>query len=235
MNPSENLRMAQLLSGSQLFSTFPIEALNEWAAQAKIRHFHEKNVIFEKGEPGSEMFAILQGRVKISSFSEDGKEVIFAILESGDFFGETSLLDGLLRSASCVTLEDSQMIIIERQSFTRFLEKNPPLAIHLLSLLSQRLRSADAQMEGISFFPFTARLARKLLSLAADHGDVVNGKIEIALNISQHELAKIIFVSRESVNKQLNQWVKEGVISLSPRLIVIHDKQRLQTIGKMPG
>ena len=233
MNPSENLRMAQLLAGSQLFSTFPADMLVELANQAQLREYPEKTIIFEKGDPGCEMFAILQGRVKISSFSEDGKEVIFAILESGDFFGETSLLDGLPRSASCLTIEASQMITLERNSFIPFLEKHPELAIHLLSLLSQRLRSADEQMEGVSFFPLAARLARKLLLLAADHGDVVGDKIEISMNISQHELANMVFVSRESVNKQLGQWVKEGLISLSQRLIVIEDKKGLQAVGKM--
>ena len=225
--------MINLLAGSQLFSAFSPEALGELATQCVILEVSEKAIIFEKGEPGSEMFAILNGRVKISTFSEDGKEVIFAILESGDFFGETTLLDGLPRSATCTAIEDSQMIAIERRHFIPFLEQNQTLAIHLLSLLSQRLRGADEQMEGITFFSLTARLARKLLSLAAEHGDVVDTKIVIAMNISQHELANMIFVSRESVNKQLSQWVKEGLISLSPRIIVIEDKEQLQVIGKL--
>ncbi|MEI7429385.1 MAG: Crp/Fnr family transcriptional regulator [Betaproteobacteria bacterium] len=225
--------MTHMLAGSQLFSTFPPEALGELAKQAVIKNVPEKQIVFEKGDPGSQMFAILQGRVKISSFSEDGKEVIFAILESGDFFGETSLLDDLPRSATCTAIEDCQMITLERKNFIPFLERNPKLAIHLLSLLSQRLRGADEQMEGITFFPLAARLARKLLALAAEHGDVVGTRIEIAMNISQLELANMICVTRESVNKQLNLWVKDGLISLSQRLIVIEDKKRLKAIGKL--
>jgi len=224
--------MTRLLAGSQLFSTFPADALGELAAQAVIRNVPEKAVICEKGAPGNEMFAILQGRVKISAFSDDGKEVIFAILESGDFFGETALLDGLPRSATCTAIEDCQMATIERRSFIPFLEKNPSLAIHLLSLLSQRLRGADEQMEGITFFSLTVRLAKKLLALADEHGDAVGSKTVIAMNISQHELANMVSVSRESVNKQLGIWIKEGLISLSPRLIVIEDRERLQAIGK---
>lgn len=228
-----NARMTRLLAGSQLFSAFPAEALGELAAQATIRKVPEKTIIFEKDTPGSEMFAILQGRVKISAFSEDGKEVIFAILESGDFFGETALLDGLPRSATGTAIEDCQMVSIARRDFIPFLERNPSMATHLLALLSQRLRGADEQMEGITFFSLTARLARKLLTLAAEHGDVVGSSIVIAMSISQHELANMIFASRESVNRQLSLWINEGLISLSPRLIVIEDKERLQIIGKM--
>jgi len=234
VNPAEKNPMSRLLAGSQLFASFPSEALGELADQAVIRSVAEKEVCFEKGSPGSEMFAIVHGRVKISTYSEDGKEVIFAILESGDFFGETALLDGLPRSATCTAIEDCQLACIGRRSFIPFLEKNPALAIHLLSLLSSRLRDANGQLEDVTFLSLTARLARKLLALAADHGDVVGSKTVIAMNISQLELANMVSASRESVNKQLGAWIKEGLITLSPRLIVIEDKDRFQAIGKMP-
>lgn len=229
----DNQGMARLLAGSQLFESFPPDALSELAAQTSTRSVSEKEVIFEKGMQCSEMFAILQGRVKISAFSESGKEVIFAILESGDFFGETALLDGLARSATCTAIEDCQLVVIARNSFIPFLEQHPALAIHLLALLSQRLRSADGQMEDTAFFSLTVRLARKLLALAAEHGDKIGSKIEIAMNISQHELANMVSASRESVNKQLSLWVKDAVLSLGPRLITIEDVARLQGIAKL--
>jgi CRP-like cAMP-binding protein len=224
--------VGSLLAGSELFSSLSADALNELALHAEIRAYPEKEVIFVKGAPGTELFAILHGRVKISSFSEDGKEMIFTILESGNFFGETALLDGQNRSATCTAIEDCQMVVVERRSFTSYLEKHPAFAIHLLSLLSQRLRKKDEQMEEISFFQLPVRLARKLLALAEEHGDVVGSKIEIAMNISQHELANMVCVSRESVNKQLSLWVRDGLISLSPRLIVIEDSGRLHQIGR---
>jgi CRP-like cAMP-binding protein len=225
-------QISSLLAGSELFSSLSPEALDELALHAVIRTIPEKEVLFTKGAPGSELFAILQGRVKISSFSEDGKEMIFTILESGDFFGETALLDGQNRSATCTAIEYCQLVVIERQSFTSYLRKYPDFAIHLLSLLSQRLRKKDEQMEEVSFFQLPTRLARKLLLLAEEHGDVVGSKIEISMNISQNELANMVCVSRESVNKQLNQWVKEGLISLSPRLIVIENRDQLHIIGR---
>lgn len=198
-----------------------------------IRTAREKDVVFEKGAPGNEMFAIVQGRVKISAFSEEGKEVIFAILESGDFFGETALLDGKPRSATCTAIEDCQMVVIERGRFISFLECHPPLAIHLLSLISERLRTADKQMEEINFFPLNVRLARKLLALADEHGDVVGSRVEIAMNLSQYELGNMVSASRESVNKQLAQWVKDELLTLSPGRIVIHSRERLHKVGKM--
>lgn len=229
----DNRGMARLLAGSQLFAAFPDEALGELAAHVVTRKVSDKEVVFDKGMPGNEMFAIFQGRVKISAFSADGKEIIFAILESGDFFGETALLDGQPRSATCTAIEDGHLVVIERRSFIPYLEKHPSLAIHLLSLLSQRLRSADVQMEETNFFPLTVRLARKLLTLAVEHGDVVGAKVIIDMNISQHELGNMVSASRESVNKQLSQWTRDGLISLSSGHIVIEERERLHLVGKM--
>ena len=141
------LAISRLLAGSELFSSLSTDALNELALHAEVRTIPEKEVIFVKGASGSELFAILNGRVKISSFSEDGKEIIFTILESGNFFGETALLDGQPRSATCTAIEDCQMVVIERDGFISYLEKHPSLAIHLLSLLSLRLRRKDEQID----------------------------------------------------------------------------------------
>jgi CRP-like cAMP-binding protein len=232
MSTPDILEISRLLAGSELFASLSTDALNELALHAEVRTIPEKEVIFLKGDFGTELFAILQGRVKISSFSEDGKEIIFTILESGNFFGETALLDGQNRSATCTAIENCQMVVIERNGFTSYLEKYPSLAIQLLALLSQRLRKKDEQVEEISFYPLPARLARKLLALAEEHGDMVGSKIEIAMNISQIELANMVSASRESVNKQLSQWVKDGLISLNPRLITIEDKDRLLETGR---
>jgi len=231
MTAPVNHEISRLLAGSELFSSLSTEALNELALKAEIRTIPENEIIFKKGTTGNEMFAILHGRVKISSFTEDGKEMIFAILESGNFFGETALLDGENRSATCTAIEDCQMVVIKRNTFTSYLEKHPAVAIQLLRLLSQRLRKADELMEELSFYQMPTRLARKLLALADDHGDIVGSRIEISMNISQNELANMVCVSRESVNRQLSLWVKDGVISLSPRLIVIEDRDQLQCIG----
>lgn len=229
----DNFQIARLLSGSKLFATFSPEALAGLADLAVIRSVAEKEVVFEKGKPGNEMFAILRGRMKVGAFSADGREAIFAILESGDFFGETALLDGLPRSATCTALEECEMIVIERDGFISFLEQNPSLAIQLLSILSQRLRVADEQMEEINFFPISVRLARKLLALAEEHGDKVGSKVVVAMNISQQELGSMVSATRESANKQLRQWVKEGLISLRPRMIILEDIGKLHEIGKM--
>lgn len=224
----------RLLSGGILFSGFPSGALDKLAENATIRTAGDKDILFEKGDPGNELFAIVHGRVKISAFSEEGKEVIFAILEGGDFFGETALLDGKPRSASCTAIEDCLLIVIKRECFISLLTENPSLAIHLLALVCERLRLADRHLEEISFFPLEVRLARKLLALADEHGNREEDRLEIAMNISQHELGSMVAASRESVNVALNQWVKDGLLTLGRGIIAIRSQDRLRQIARIP-
>ena len=227
--------LVRLFSGSVLFSGFPPSALAKLAEGAVMRSACDKEVIFEKGDPGDELFALVHGRVKISASSENGKEVIFAILESGDFFGETALLDGKPRCAGCVAIEDCQLLVVKREKFLSLLEQTPSLAIHLLTLVCERLRQADRYLEEISFFPLEVRLARRLLTLADEYGSPANGGIEIALNISQHELGSMVAASRESVNVALNQWVKEGWLTLGRGVMTIHARESLCQIARIPA
>ena len=128
------------------------------------------------------------------------------------------------------------MVVIDRQRFLSYLGTNPSLAIHLLALLCHRLRATDEQLEDINFYSLTVRLARKLLTLAREYGHQVGGRTVIAINISQLELASMVWSSRESVNKQLAQWVKSGLISLRSGMIGIEDHTQLLAISRMdPG
>ena len=223
----EHAHLTRLLAGSQLFAGFPAEALGELAAQAVVCEFAEKEVIFAQGTPGSAMYAILNGRVKISTYSEDGREVIFAILDSGDFFGESALLDGLPRSATCTTLENCRLLSIERDSFIPFLEKNPALAIHLLALLSGR--RAQPTSNGRIIFSPAVRLAAT--------ADPARGawrcrRKKHHASTFPHECPTWCG-SRESINKQLSLWSRDGLLTLAPRQIIIEDRPRLQQLGRL--
>ncbi len=236
MDIVDKSRMVQLLAGSELFCSLSEAELAQLASHASIRSVPARSTVFEKGACGNEMFAIYHGKVKISTLSTEGKEVIFALLESGDFFGETAILDGQPRSATCTTIEDCQMVVIERQRFLTYLSTTPGLAIHLLALLCQRLRATDEQLEDINFYSLTVRLARKLLTLAREYGQELEGRTVIAINLSQLELGSMVWSSRESVNKQLAQWVKSGMISLHAGMIGIEDHAQLLAISRLdPG
>ena len=155
-----------------LFSELSDDDLREIVKLAVRQVYKKDNMILIEEEIGSTMFIILDGRVKISRISDDGREVILSILSEGDFFGEMSILDGQNRSANVVTLEDSKIMVIRREDFLQMLHDYPQIAINLLKELAQRLRRSDAQIKSLSLQNATGKVASTLLRIADDSGKI---------------------------------------------------------------
>lgn len=160
--------------------------------------------VFRQDDPGSSLFIIDSGVVKVQRTSPEGKEVILAILGPGDFFGELALLDGEPRSADAIVKEDCAMLVLERDDFLAFLDKEPGVATKLLAALSRRLRRTDQLVQDAAFLDVPARLARALLQLSESP--------EAATGLTQSELAAMVGASRESVNRWLQFYRRRGLI-----------------------
>lgn len=215
------MEKATLLSRSMLFADLAEQELKDLAELAHFRHIEARQVVCQQGFRGEQMFAIVSGRVKVAVSSEDGKEAIFAVLGPGDFFGEISLLDGLGRSASVTAVDAGEILVIGRESFLRFLERHPVVAIKLMAVLCKRLRAADSLIEDIHFLSLPDRLAKALTTLAERHGQQTGEGMRIDLRISQEELGNLVGAARESVNKQLKAWEAQGKLSTAHGQMII--------------
>jgi len=203
-----------LLSRSVLFGAMEPGELNQLLQFARFETIEAKQVAFHKGSHGDEMFALVSGRVKISTFSLDGKEILFDILESGDVFGELSLIDGKERSASVTAIERCRLLVLERKHFLPFLENNPRIGIKMLAGLCKRLRATDETLEDTRFLDLPARLAKKILYLVRDHGQEKGGGFLMQFKLSQEELGSLVGASRESINKQMRIWEEDEIIRI---------------------
>lgn len=214
--------------GVSLEQSFLLEALTAEQRQrvlalAKERRLQHGQVIFSRGDPGGTLMAVAEGRVRISLGSEDGKEVVLAILEPGEVFGEIALLDGKGRTADATAMGDCRLLVLRQQDFLPFVEQEPGLAIRLMQVLCERIRQANGICESIAFLDLPSRLARLLLQLDRTHGEQVAGGRRIRLDLSQSEIGNLIATSRESVNKQLKLWEREGLIAFDHGHIVLKD------------
>src|SRR6516165_834336 len=137
------------------------------------------------------MMAILQGRVRISVPSSEGREAVFKIMGEGEIFGEIALLDGKERTADAMTITPCELLVVERRAFLPVLIRRPELCIRPLELLCERLRRTDQQFEDLLVRHFENRLARTLLRLGKEHGLRERGAVRIDLSLSQTELANL--------------------------------------------
>ena len=209
------------LLSSTLFQAMKPEELDGILRLATERRYRKGQTIFQQGDPGSSMMAVLSGRVRIGAISLDGKEITLNMIDAGEVFGEIALLDGKARSADAIAIEATHLLTIERRHFVPYLEGDLGLALRLLSVLCERLRQTSETLGDLVMFDLPARLGRTLMKLAGDYGRPSGSGIRIGIKLSQSDLSRLVASSRESVNKQMRAWEDEGLVVKEGGLLVI--------------
>ena len=177
------------------------------------RRLRSREVLFRKGDEGATLYGVLRGRLRVFS-GADSKEVIFRFLEPGEVFGE-------------IALEPVELLTLHRRDLLPFLEQHPKVAIQLATALAQRVRTLSDAMEDAMLLSISGRLAKKLLSLAQDHGKPVAGGTRIDLRLPQHALGELVGATRESVNKHMRIWTRAGVLRAERGIITLIDQEAL--------
>lgn len=210
-----------------LFASLAERDLQNLASLLRWKSLEKGEVLFRKGDEGTALYVIMQGRIKIS-LSRRTEKMTIAILGQGEFLGEMALLDGQPRSADALALEDTHLYALNRQDFLPFLINNENAVRAILYALSMRLRKTDDLLAEICFLSLSARLAKKLVELAeAQFPDEKNPRA-YTLKISQRELGDILGVSRESINKELKILRDKGILATSRNFIHVYDLESLK-------
>ena len=207
-----------------IFGILGPELLSQLRARARVRSVARGTTVFAKGDPGSSLFAILEGQVKVISYSAEGKYAVFNLLSAGDIFGEIALLDGGERTADVVSVTDCAFLVIERRDFLPLLHSRPDISQKLIEILCQRLRNTSRQVEEVMFLDLAAKLARTLLRLADNTGSTT-------IALTQSEIAQLIGASRESTNKQLRDWENLNWVHMGRGEILLVDTKSLETVA----
>ncbi|MCC7015842.1 MAG: Crp/Fnr family transcriptional regulator [Rhodospirillales bacterium] len=211
-----------LIARNFLFANLTGAELDKVLALARVTRYAPREIVWRKGDYGNGMMAVLAGHVKLGARAASGRELAFGIVKPGDIFGEIALLDGQERSVDATALDSCEILFIDRRDFIPFLADHPDIAIRLMAALCARLRRTGQKVED-SALGLCPRLARSLLQLADNHGRATPAGVRIDFRLSQRELGQLIGMSRESVNKQLGQWRRQGLIAVDRRTIVIRD------------
>src|SRR5579884_4021899 len=218
-----------LLAATPLFAVLPTEEQNELARSTRMRQYQRGEVIFRKDDPGYTLYVIASGAVKISISSVDGDEIILAIFSAGQFFGEMALFDEQPRSADAEALETTEVLTVQREDLLRVLERRPRMAIvQLLKVLGERIRATDELLQDAAFLDIPARLAKRLLDLAEQHGERVPTGVRINLRLTQQDLASMIGARRENVNRALAYYQSRGWLAKSRGYFTIMNETALR-------
>ena len=188
------------------------------ARLCQTRRLPAGQTLFVKGDPGDALYGVRRGQIRIETGTTAGERLTIEVFGAGDLFGEIAVLDGRPRTADAVAQEDAELFVLPRADFLKTLESDGRLAIRIIELLCARLRSTNERTEEMMFLPLSVRLARRLDTLVQDFGAEVQ--------ITQDELAGLVGVTRESVNRQLQEWRASGIVTLGRGRILV-DRERL--------
>jgi CRP-like cAMP-binding protein len=211
-NPT-NLASASKLTALRqqtVFRDLDSGALDQLCRYVVSRKFRRGATIISKGDPGSSLFIVASGTVKISVTSVDGRSALLNFAGEGDMFGEIALLDGLPRTTDATANTNCELLVIDRRDFIPFIQAQPDLALKLIELLCTRLRWTTGQIEHVILQNLPGRVANALIRLADRRERAVGQSIAI----TQQEIGEMVGMTRESINKQLRAWESNNWIRL---------------------
>jgi CRP/FNR family cyclic AMP-dependent transcriptional regulator len=216
-----------LLSYIKLFEGLTPTQLNWVAQRAHRRVFEAGRNVLTIEQPGEAVYIILHGTVKIH-IEQGERDVILAILGSGDMLGEMSLIDSVGRSASAVTLESSLLLWMDKVTFNYILDNFPPVARNLVKIMSARVRLSDQLIQALATLDVNGRVARQLLAFAEKYGQEKNSETQISIVLTQSDIADLVGASRKRVNQTMVSFKEQGLIDTDTEgRIAIKDSEGL--------
>ncbi|HVV43208.1 MAG TPA: Crp/Fnr family transcriptional regulator [Nitrobacter sp.] len=221
---SKQSEFAVILKMNPLFADIGGDALQRISALCHTQQLAAGEVLFQKGDEGDALYGVRRGQIRIETGASDGSRLTLNFQGAGDVFGEIAVLDGQNRTADAVASEPSELFVLRRGDLMSFLEREPKIAIRLIELLCQRIRWVSERMEESVLQPLAVRMARRLCALADDFGSEVH--------ISQEQLGVYVGAARESVNRQLQQWRKDGILDLQRGRILLKNMSRLNAAAR---
>lgn len=219
-----------VLQEFDLFDSISDADLEEIFKSCSKQNFTKGNMILIEEESGATFFLIINGKVKISRISDDGREVILSILSEGDFFGEMAIIDGQSRSANVSSLEDTDLLAIRRDDFMKLLYDFPQISINLLEELTSRLRRSDQHIKALSLQDAVGKVASALLRLAENSGIMKSGQVVIPNVPAQQDLANMSGTSRETISRAIKALGQDGYLNKEGNSVIIYDYERFKSV-----
>ncbi|HZR34106.1 MAG TPA: Crp/Fnr family transcriptional regulator [Nevskia sp.] len=218
-----------------LFLDLPADAAAQFASLASRRALGDGELLYARNDPAEALYGLIRGRIRLSNVAPDGREVLMALFEPGDWIGELSLFDGLPRTHDAVAMGEAEVFVLPRPKLLALLDAEPRLYRHLAARLARQLRLALSYIDDAVFLPLALRLAKRLLQLAKVYGQDTPQGLLLDLHLPQEDLGRMLGASRQSVSKELRQWEKRGWIALDYGRVLIRDPAQLRHLLEQAG
>lgn len=214
--------IAQLMTASACLAHLSEEVQQALFDGMQMKPLKKGEFLHYRGDDASGYYGIIRGRLRASAVNEEGKPMTLCFMEQGQWFGEISLVDGVARTHDCEAVTDSEVCIIPKALFERYILGDHTALKYLAQQLCERLRFTLDWVEQSTLMPPPARLARRLLDLMPNQQNTIQ--------INQQELAQMLGLSRQSISKILQEWVQKGWIEIDYNRLTLIQVDQLQNL-----
>jgi CRP/FNR family transcriptional regulator, cyclic AMP receptor protein len=221
------------IKNCQLFERLSIEQLARLEQRARMRRFPKGSPIYLPSDEAEGVFLLVEGRVKICSFTPDGKQAILAFIEPGELFGELALLDPSGRDEHAETTATSTVVLLPLDELHQLMEESAALALGVTKLIGLRRKRIERRLKSLLFRSNRDRLIHLLLDLAEQYGERTAEGVLLGIKLSHQDLAAVIGATRETVTVLLGELQLDGFLKVSRQRIVIRAIDRLAGVAEM--
>ncbi len=207
-----------------LFAGIPEEDLRSFRTLFEERTFRKKEHLFASDQALDSIYFVKHGRVKISYFSEDGKEFTVTILKPGEVYSQHS-------EAVAAALEETSVLVIRMEGFKKILHARPQIAARLINVLGRILRMQNDVIQNLAFREVSSRLAHFLIDQCLATGVLLHDGCSFKLGLTHEELATMLGSSRQTITSTLNRFEKNNFIAIHKKQITILNFERLQELA----
>jgi CRP/FNR family transcriptional regulator len=203
-----------LIKRTLLFSSLTDDELDNLINKMLVKQFEKNETILYEEDTNEFMYIILLGKVKVIRTTEDGKEIILSIHQSGSFFGEMSLIDGKTSPASVVATEDSLISIISKTDFFSIIFSQDKITKNLLEILCERLRKSWDTIQLLNFNNAAQRAKMLFLMLSDDYGEKTPEGIILNIKLTHQDISDMTGLTRETVTRVIDKFQKNKEITI---------------------
>ncbi|MBF0351271.1 MAG: Crp/Fnr family transcriptional regulator [SAR324 cluster bacterium] len=220
----------KLLYNFQTLKNFPPHVLDEMNDLIELKMVERREIIFNQGDLPDYLFGIIQGRVKIVHNTVSGKNILFAIHETGQIIAEAPAIGGFAYPATAIAMTSSVIFRMEHQKFTDILMKYPELSLELLKCLGKRVVYFADKMSQMAVLTVHQRIAQVLLEFVQQYGVAEGSCVHLELSLTRQELADIVGTSIETTIRALSLFKKQKIVNFDHQHIIIEDCKLLEQI-----
>ena len=205
------------------------EDRDELAKHASVRELSRGDQIVFAQDLDTNLYLIVEGKVRVTMFSSEGKEISFVDIPAGGNFGEVSAIDGKPRSADVIALTKTRIFVVPHAEFQRLCRNYPDISMELLQQVARIVRRLSDRVYAFSTLDVGSRILLEVSRIARENLDL-DGIARIHNPPTQSEIASRVSCAREAVSRELTHLESEGIIARKPKKLIVNDYRRLQEL-----